>query len=204
MRRIIGLTGGIGAGKSTVSAMLTELGAYIIDADKIGHAILEPAGAAYGEVAAAFGGEILGEDGSIDRGALAKIVFADGEKRALLNAITHPKILAEVSRRIGQADAAWVVIDAALLLEAGFARLCDEVWLVTAGQETRIARIMARSGYSRAQAEARMASQMSDAARMAAADVIIENSGSLDALREAVCAAMKQAEERWKNGRNAR
>lgn len=204
MKRVIGLTGGIGAGKSTVSAILAELGAYIIDADKIGHAILEPNGAAYGEVVSAFGEGILRQDGAIDRGALAKIVFADGEKRAHLNAITHPKIRAEVSRRIERAEAEIVVVDAALLLEAGFAGMCGEVWLVTAGQEARMARIMARSGYSREQAEARMASQMGDAARMAAANVIIENSGSLDALHRAVCTAMKQAEERWKNGRNAR
>ena len=183
---IIGLTGGIGAGKSTVAALLRERGAHVIDADRIGHEVYRPGTRAFARVVDAFGRGVVAADGTIDRRALGALVFADADARARLNAIVHPEIAAEVAGRIAAARAddaaAPIVVEAAVLLEAGWRSLVDRLWVVSTGRENAIARVVASRGLPRAEVERRLDAQLPDAERRRAADVVIENDGSLQAL----------------------
>jgi dephospho-CoA kinase len=186
---VIGLTGGIAAGKSTVSRQLAALGAHVIDADAVGHAVIAPQGEAYPEVVAAFGTEILDPDGTISRRKLGALVFADAAQRARLNAISHPRMAGRMAREIealrlrkrGQRPAA-IVLDAAILFEAGWDALCDATWSVEAPPELAVRRLMERNGLSREEAQARLAAQLSNAERAARAGRVIRNEGTLEAL----------------------
>lgn len=194
--RILGVTGGIGAGKSTVSGLLQRnYGAEIIDTDKISRKIYEIGAPAYEKVLAQFGREYLREDGSIDRKKLAGLVFTDEEALKRLNAIAHPAIQEEVERRLPQAKGL-AVVDGALLIEAGFYRLVDKLLLVTADMEVRLARIMQRDGCTRQQALDRVASQMPDEEKKRYADIVLDNSLGMDALERRLAAAMEELEER--------
>ena len=187
---IVGLTGGIGSGKSTVAAFLAELGATVIDADKVGHDVYRPGTTGFRRVTEAFGPDVVAADGTIDRRALGALVFADPEARARLNALVHPLIAAELANRLGALRAAGparpVVIEAAVLLEAGWRPLVDAIWVVSVSRETAIARVAATRGLDRAEIEHRIDAQTSDAERRRQADVVIENDGSLAALRAQV------------------
>ena len=187
---IIGLTGGIGAGKSMAAAFLTELGARVIDADRIGHEVYRPGSEGFGRVVETFGPGLVGSDGAIDRRALGALVFADPAARARLNALVHPLIAAEVGRRIAAARAEGfdgpLVVEAAVLLEAGWRPLVDWLWVVSTRREHAVARIMAARGLTREEVERRLDAQMSDAERQRHADLVIENDGSPAALRAAV------------------
>jgi dephospho-CoA kinase len=191
----IGLTGGIGSGKSTVAEMLAALGARVVDADKVGHDVYRPGTAGFRRVVDAFGPGIVAADGTIDRRALGAIVFADPAALARLNAIVHPLIAAELARRVAalRADgyAGPLVIEAAVLLEAGWRSLVDRLWVVSVSPETAIARVAAARGLPRAEVERRLAAQTSDAERRRAADLVIDNDGSREALRAAVEAAWR-------------
>jgi dephospho-CoA kinase len=188
---VIGLTGGIGSGKSTVAAMLAELGAHVIDADQVGHEVYRAGTEGFRRVVAAFGPGIVGPDGEIDRRALGTIVFADPAALARLNAIVHPLIGEAIRARIAAAgDGRPIVIEAAVLIEAGW-RFFDQIWLVTARPETAIARVMASRGLTRAEAERRLAAQLSDAERRRHAQVVIENDGTRAELRARVEAAWR-------------
>ena len=183
-KRIIGVTGGIGNGKSAVARLLAEeYKAYVIDADKLGHAVLEEEGRA--AVIAAFGDGIVGGDGHIMRGRLAREVFADADKLRRLSAITQPLIMKRAAQMILERDGL-IVLEAALLIEAGWQTLVDEVWVVACEREIRIRRIMERDGRGEQDAKRRIESQMSDEDRIRFADVVIDNSGSLDELKEIV------------------
>ena len=187
---IIGLTGGIGAGKSMAAAFLTELGARVIDADRIGHEVYRPGSEGFARVVEAFGPGVVGADGAIDRRALGALVFADPAARARLNALVHPLIAAEVGRRIAAARAEGfdgpLVVEAAVLLEAGWRPLVDRLWVVSTQREHAIARVMAARGLTREEVERRLDAQTSDAERRRHADLVIENDGSPAALRAAV------------------
>jgi len=193
--RVVGLVGGIGSGKSTAAAMLSELGALVVEADAIGHGVYRAGTPGFDAVVRAFGAGVVGEDGEIDRRRLGPIVFGDPARLAELNAIVHPLIRGEIERRIAAAREEGrvpaVVVEAAILIEAGWRDLVDEVWVVVAPRERIVDRLAAGRGIDRADAEARMRRQMSDAERRAAADVVIENDGSLDDLRGAVARAWK-------------
>ena len=190
---VVGLTGGIGSGKSTVAAILAELGAHVIDADKIGHEVYRPGTEGFRAVVDAFGTGIVGADGTIDRRTLGAIVFADVAARMRLNALVHPVIGREIARRIeaARAEERPIVIEAALLLEAGWRPLIDQVWLVAVPRETAIARLMTSRGLTRVEVERRLDAQMTDAARRPLADVVIENDGSPEALRTQVESAWR-------------
>ena len=192
---IIGLTGGIGAGKSMAAAFLTELGARVIDADRIGHEVYRPGSEGFARVVEAFGPGVVGADGAIDRRALGALVFADPAARARLNALVHPLIAAEVGRRIAAARAEGfdgpLVVEAAVLLEAGWRPLVDRLWVVSTQREHAIARVMAARGLTREEVERRLDAQTSDAERRRHADLVIENDGSPAALRAAVEAAWR-------------
>ena len=192
---IIGLTGGIGAGKSTVAAILAELGARVIDADRIGHEVYRPGSEGFRRVVDAFGPGIVAPDGTIDRRALGAIVFADPAALARLNALVHPLIGEEISRRITEARAGGydgpIVIEAAILLEAGWRGLARRLWVVSVDRETAIARVSASRGLSREEVERRIDAQTSDETRRRAADLVIDNRGDAAALRAQVEAAWR-------------
>ena len=191
--RVVGLTGGIGSGKSTVAKLFAERGARVIDADKIGHEVYRPGTPGWEQVVAAFGREVVAADGTIDRGVLGHKVFTDPEARRTLNAIVHPLIGLEIVAQLEAARAAGdqvpVVIEAALLLDAGWRPLADIVVLVVAPRERVIERIQQQRGLSPADIEARMAAQIGDAERRRLADIVIDNGGSMAELRAAVDAA---------------
>jgi dephospho-CoA kinase len=193
---VIGLTGGIGSGKSTVARRLAELGATVIDADRVGHDVLEPGAEAYDEIVRAFGPEILDVDGRIVRKKLGALVFADPEKLRALNAISHPRMAFRMARQIERLRAVdpppkAIVLDAAILFQAGWERLCDRVWTVSAADGTAVARIAARDGLPPEQVRARLAAQWSNAEREARADVTLRNEGGLNEL-------IAEVERLWK------
>jgi dephospho-CoA kinase len=187
---MIGLTGGIASGKSTVTKRLRELGAFVADADIVSREAIDfPEARA--RIAEEFGADVYFEDGTLDRAALAAKAFASEESTERLNSILHPVIASRLAEMAGEAASRYplVFVDAALLIEAGFDRLCDGVWLITANTETRINRIMERDGLTREQAELRIARQMPDEQKRAYASVVIENDGTLDELIEKTDAA---------------
>ena len=178
----IGLTGGIGSGKSTVSRLLADHGAVIIDADVIAREVVEPGTPGLAAVVAAFGREVLTADGSLDRPALAKVVFGDPESRVRLDGIVHPLVRARAGElAAGAAPDAVVVHDVPLLAETGQASSYDLVVVVEADPETRIARLVQR-GLTAEDARARIAVQATDEERRAIADVLLDNSGSPEQL----------------------
>ncbi len=192
---VIGLAGGIGTGKSTVAALLAELGATVIDADKIGHEVYQPGSEGFRHLVDAFGRGVVAPDGTIDRRALGAIVFADTGARARLNAIVHPLIAQDLAERVATARRAHpdrpIVIEAAILVEAGWRALVERLWVVAARSEVAVARVMSSRGLERAEVERRMAAQLPDAERRRAADLVIENDGSPAELRARVEAAWR-------------
>ena len=190
MRMLIGLTGSIGSGKTTVAKRLAERGAHVLDADEFAREETSCGSKGLKEVVAAFGKEILTPDGSLDRGKLASIIFHNDEKRFLLNAILHPRILnamrAHAEELFIKNPDAIVVYDMPLLIEAGEYKKVDRVWLVTADDETRAKRIMERDNLSKEAALLRIAAQMPQLEKLNYADDIIENSDGLNALYERV------------------
>jgi dephospho-CoA kinase len=185
---IIGLTGGIASGKTTVSNILRELGAEIIDADQIAHQILQKDGAAREDVVKHFGQDIIGEDGEIDRSRLAGIVFNQFGERRKLEEITHPLIIGEIVHRLEslKAEKKIVILDAPLLYETGLDRLVDRVWVVYVDREKRLKRLIKRDGLSRKDAIARFESQMPLRKKRDLADVVIDNNGEMNELKETV------------------
>jgi dephospho-CoA kinase len=176
----VGLTGGIGAGKSEVSARLAAQGAVVIDADAIAREVVEPGTEGLAEVVAAFGPEVLLPDGRLDRPRLGEIVFADPGLRGKLNEIVHPRVgarMAELEREAGPASI--VVHDVPLIAESGRTDAYDLVVVVDVPPRVQVDRLVRRRGMTREQAEARMAAQASREQRLAIADIVIDNSGSL-------------------------
>lgn len=186
MRRV-GLTGGIGSGKSTVARLLAEQGAVIVDADQIARDIVEPGSEALRALVDEFGDGILQDDGSLSRAALAGIAFRDPAATTRLNAIMHPRIGAEAERRIaahGPADV--VVYDMPLLVETGQQSLVDVVVVVDVPEQVQVDRAVRLRGLDEADVRRRMEVQASRSVRLASADVVIDNSGSLDDTRAQV------------------
>ncbi|MFC7982511.1 dephospho-CoA kinase [Streptomyces sp. NPDC057336] len=183
----VGLTGGIGAGKSEVSRLLVERGAVLIDADRIAREVVAPGTPGLAAVVAAFGEEVLGEDGGLDRPKLGSIVFADPERLATLNSIVHP-LVGDRSRALEEAaaDDAVVVHDVPLLTENGLAPLYDVVVVVDADPATQLDRLVRLRGMTEQDARARMAAQATREQRREIADMIIENDVPLDRLRSRV------------------
>ena len=188
----IGITGGIGSGKSTASQILGELGAEVIDADKAGHRVYLPDTPAWREIVATFGEGVLALDRTIDRAKLGPIVFSDPEALHKLNAITHGKIFAYIQGQIDymqqQATRA-VVVEAAILLEAGWRSLVDQLWAVVTDIDVAIACLKTYKNFTEDQARARIAAQLSNEERIAQADKVLWNNADLVTLRQAVEAA---------------
>ncbi|UCE97382.1 MAG: dephospho-CoA kinase [Dehalococcoidia bacterium] len=183
--KVIGLTGGIGSGKSTIARLLTKLGAKVIDTDKIGHEILNTDSEAVKGILASFGQQILNTDGSVNRKELGKIVFADGKALSRLNCIVHPLIYRLVKKKLLQykkRGAAVVVIDAPLLIETNWVSMVDVVWVVIANEASIIKRLQ-KTGLSRDEAISRIRYQLNEDERVKQADVVIKNDYSLDELK---------------------
>jgi len=179
---IVGLTGGIASGKSIVAKVFRDLGAHIIDADRIVHALLEPGQLAWEEVIEYFGPGIVLPDKTIDRRKLGEIVFNNAEKRTWLNQCLHPKVFAAYTASVKhlstRAPHALIVFDAALLIETGYHKKMDRIVVVYADEEQQIERLMSRDKFSRDQALARISSQMPLCEKLKHADYVIENTGT--------------------------
>lgn len=187
--KVIGLTGGIGSGKSTVAGFLSGLGAAVIDLDKVGHEVIRPGGQAFERVVREFGEDILNADGDIDRARLGNIVFRNPQALARLNRIVHPAIDKVVEKRVGEyrrQGAKAVVLEAAAILEAGRAAQVDEIWVTVAPEATVLKRLSERSGYSEAESRARLRSQLPAEERIEHADVVIATDCGLDELKARV------------------
>ena len=186
---VIGLTGGIGTGKSEVTRLLETLGAKIINADTVGHQAYKPGSDSWRQVVEAFGEGILHPNGEIDRGKLGAIVFSDSKQLARLNKILHPTmagIVAEELQQLRTEGATVAVVEAALLFEAGWDSLVDEVWTTDAPVDTVIVRLQERNGMSGEEVLKRVDSQMDRSERLSRSNVIVDNSGSVAALESAV------------------
>lgn len=189
----VGLTGGVGSGKSTVSVMLEELGAVIIDADKLAREVVEKGTPGLAEVVEAFGPELLTADGDLDRPAMGAIVFADEAKRKVLERIVHPLVFERIVALEESATADDLVVhDIPLLAESGRADTFDAVIVVDVPDEIRIERMMRDRGWTRADAESRIAAQASREDRLAIASHVIDNSGTLADLSDRVAEVYKQ------------
>jgi len=193
--RIVGLTGGIASGKSTVAGLLETLGACIIDADKLAREVVKPGNPAWQEIIDWFGPDILLPDDSLNRERLAQIVFGDSQARAKLEAITHP----EIRRRVEQALAAAkdrgvkvVVLDIPLLFEVGWTELIDEIWVVYVDQDTQVERLMDRDGVTREAALMRIHSQMCLEEKARLAKVVVDNSKDVETTKKQVEAAWRR------------
>lgn len=188
---VIGLTGGIATGKSSVAAFLRELGAHVIDADSVGHSVYKKGSPAWREVVQAFGEQVIGQDAEIDRKRLGSLVFNDAEALARLNAITHPKmynIFESEIERLRAEGVQVIVLDAAVLIEAGWSPLVDEIWLVHASDQTVLARLKEK-GVPREQALRRLRAQTPFAEKARHAAVIIHNEGNREELKQKVVQA---------------
>ena len=186
---VIGLTGGIGTGKSHVSGLLEGFGAAVVNADLLGHEVYAPQSEGWHVVVDAFGERIVAENGEIDRRALGGIVFSDELELQKLNAIMHPRIYGLAERRLNELAAQGTdtaVLEAALLIEAKWTPLVDEVWVTVSTEADIISRLRQRNNMDETTARSRIDSQMSQSERVGHADIVIENNGSLEGLSEKV------------------
>ena len=196
---VIGLTGGIGSGKSTVARMLERRGAKLLSADVVGHEVYEPGRPAWQEIVDAFGREVVGADGKIDRKKLGPIVFSDAEQLRRLNAVTHPRMKElmreklEAERAVGARIA---VLEAALLFDAGWDDLTDEVWVTVAPPEVAAARTAERSGISAEDALSRIRAQMSNEERISRSQVVIDTDCALERTEGQVSEEWERLQER--------
>jgi len=178
----VGITGGIGSGKTALTDWLSTQGIVIVDADLAARVVVEPGQPALAEIAAQFGQEYLLPDGQLDRAALRKLVFADDAKRQTLESITHPRIRDELTRQMAAAQSPYVVLSSPLLLESGQSEMVDLSVVVDVPEAVQIERTMARDQNDRALVEQIMAAQLDRDTRISRADIVIDNSGSPEAL----------------------
>ena len=201
--KIIGLTGGIGTGKSTVSAYLAQKGCKIIDADLISHQMTEAGSPCLAEIKDAFGEDVFLRDGNLDRKKVGRLVFADAEKKETLEQIITRRVIEKTLRILQDCRArqeTLVVLDAPLLFECGMQRYTDETWLVVCRTETRLRRIAARDGLAEEDIQKRIANQMSTEQKEKLADYIIDNSRDLAWLYAQIDTLLAKSEQREKNG----
>jgi dephospho-CoA kinase len=191
-KHVIGVTGNIACGKSSVLDVLEELGAETMDGDIMVHQMMGPGSMLADPIRRRFGDSVIADDGSIIRPELGKIVFSDPEALADLEAIIHPLVVAEKRAAIYRPGPDVLVLDAIKLFEAGMAEDCDEVWVVDCTRENQIARLIRRNGIDRAEAERRINAQPPQEEKVARADLVIDNNGDLDALRRQVVAAWER------------
>jgi len=187
---VIGLTGNIATGKSTVAGMLRDLGACIIDADQVAHRVMRTGTKVHAALVEHFGAGIVAASGEIDRRALGAIVFSDPQSLLALDTLVHPAVRVKVRRLVGECAQPVVVVEAIKLLEAGMDADCDTIWVVTAPRKVQIARVMQRSGLTREQAEQRIDAQGPQCDKVRRANTVIDNASSLACTR-------RQVERAW-------
>jgi dephospho-CoA kinase len=196
----IGLTGGIGSGKSTVAQILGEFGAPILDADKVAHTTYAPGGPAYDAVIAAFGVQVLAPDRTIDRKKLGAVVFGNAEQLNKLTSIVWPATFESIRRNVAELRASGaklpIVVEAAILIEANWQPLFDEIWLVRAPREQVVTRIEIQRGLKPSETETRIRAQLSDEERAKHATLVIENNGSIEELRDLLKTVWRDALKR--------
>ena len=196
---IVGITGGIACGKTTATDHLQSLGALVLDADVESRAVTGPNGLALPAIREKFGDEVFLEDGTLDRRALGRIVFADIEKRHALEAIIHPmiqhKMLADL-QEAGRAGERIIFLSVPLLYETGMDAVCDETWVLTADHETQLKRLMARDSLDQASAEKRIASQMSGEERASRGNVVIRTSRPIEQTRQELTSLYRDLKKR--------
>ena len=188
---LLGITGNIACGKSTVTGMLEALGAEIIDADLVYHDLVRPGMPLLAAIGRAFGDAVILPDGGLDRRALGAIVFSDPAALARLDDLVRPVVAPEILRRAARSATPVVAIDAVKLFESGLADACDETWVVTCPREAQVERLMQRNGFDREEAERRIDAQARQADKVARADVVIDNGLGPDATQQAVRAAFE-------------
>ncbi|TMB67977.1 MAG: dephospho-CoA kinase [Chloroflexi bacterium] len=197
---VIGLTGGIGTGKSVVAEILREQGVVILDADRVGHEVYLPGRPAYEDIVAEFGQDVVAEDGTIDRKKLGPIVFSSPDKLARLNAITHPRMKEMMRERLAEAERVGTrvaVLEAALLFDAGWNDLTGEVWVTVVDAETAARRASERSGIPVKQVLERIQkAQMASDERIRRSDVAIDTSGTLEDTRRRTLGTWRELEQR--------
>lgn len=200
---IVGLTGGIAAGKTEVTSELRSLGAMVVDADQVARDLTVPGSEVNRKLVENFGPDILDSRGNIDRQALAGKVFGNEKKRQLLNSITHPAIFTEIIRKVQEYSESMepgnvpaVIIDAALIVDIGVSSMFDLLIVVTADEYTRVGRLTGTREMSEENARRRVASQVSDTKRLSSADLVIENNGTIDELKIAVARAWEDVARR--------
>lgn len=186
--KVVGITGGVGSGKSVVMHMLEEeFGARIILADLVAHDLMEPGAISYEQIVKNFGKEILAADGTIDRAAISRVVFSNPDKLSILNQITHPNVKKEILSRIEvyqeEGTASIIAVEAALLIEEGYQEYFDEMWFVYVNEETRIHRLMDGRGYSEEKSRSIMEQQLGEEEFVAHCDKVIDNNRGLEELR---------------------
>ena len=185
----IGLTGGIGSGKSLVSQFLEEQGAIVVNADLLGHQAYLPGTRGFDQVVAAFGEDIVAGDGHVDRKKLGPIVFADPKQMERLNGIMHPIIKSLIEARldeIAREDESVSVVEAAVLIEAGWRPIFDEIWVVTSRVDEIVSRLQSRNGMTSEDVQRRIDSQMSSIDRISQGDIVLDNSGTVEELKNKV------------------
>ena len=199
--KIIGVTGGIGSGKSSVSRTLRDLGAAVVDADVLAKSVTSSAGKAFDELVDYFGADIIGENGEIDRHRLAEKAFSDKVMLHALNSITHKYVAEKLNDTVVllKSTGKWdvIVLDAPIPIQRGFEDLADEIWVVTADRETRIRRVMERSGYTYEEVTRRMDSQLRDDEYLKLADEVLVNDGSMEELEQAVVKLFLSKKQEW-------
>lgn len=193
---VLGVTGNIGCGKSTAAAMFKTKDVRVIDADVLAHKLYRPGNGIYRKIKKAFGREIIKPNNRIDRVKLAKIVFADKKALARLNNIVHPELIREINRRIKKSEKKIIILDAALIIEAGLRKMVDSLVVVTAKKSQQILRSQKSSGFNRDEIARIMKSQISQGAKSRFADFIIDNSGSIRKTRKQVLAIRRKL---WKS-----
>jgi len=193
---VIGLTGNIACGKSTVLASLQQLGAETIDADVVYHSLTRPGTPLWRRIKDRFGSDVLTTSGEIDRGALGRIVFRDPTALRELDLLTHREVVDAILDQLARSAAAILVIDAVKLFESGLANVCNEVWLVVCDREQQVARLQARNHLTEREAQERVAAQPPPTNKLARADVVIDNSGTIDA-------TVQQVRREWRRFNSA-
>lgn len=197
MSYVIGITGGVGAGKSQVLTLLREhFGAEVILADEVGRELMEPDGSCFQPVVELFGPEVVKADGTLDRQMIAGIVFRDKEKLDRLNGIIHPAVKTEIVRRCEKSGAEWIAVEAALLLEAHYEDICGEVWYIYADEETRRKRLRESRGYTDERIDGVMGNQLSEAEFRVRCQRVIDNSKSIDWTKEQISCALIELKDK--------
>lgn len=192
MSKILGLTGGIACGKSTISAYLKEFGLPVIDADECSRVVVEKGSIGLEKLTEIFGNKILENDGTLNRKALGQIVFSDSEQLSLLNSVMEPLIREEISRRLNQENNAdLVVLDAPLLIEQHYDKICDFIMTIDVSKKIQLERLIERDNLSEDEAKSRIESQLSSRERNGFADVVIDSSGTVEQTRKQVIKWLK-------------